>query len=61
MKKKDLIRILNNVDDNTEIFIYCSNNRYAIRHSVTADDSITLFVGETDNPPEDYFSTPSRA
>lgn len=55
MNKKQLIKMLNSVPDDLDIFIHCSYNNYDIKHIVDTGNSIVLIVGDTVNIIETEF------
>lgn len=55
MTKKELIKILDKIDDNVPVYIHLSYNTYNIRQIVDWDDFLVITTGEVVNPePEDY-------
>ena len=53
MTKKELVKILDKLDDNDEVYVHVAYNTYAIRQIVNWHDFVVLNAGEVVNP-EDY-------
>lgn len=49
MTKKDLIKSLNKINHDGDVYIHCSYNNYKVRHIVNTGDAVVLIVGETAN------------
>lgn len=55
MTKKELVRILNKLDDNDEVYIHIAYNTYAIRQIINWGDFAVINGGETVNPEPHHF------
>lgn len=50
MTKKELIKILNKLNDDDQVYIHVAYNTYAIRQIINWGDFAVINAGETINP-----------
>ena len=55
MTKKELVQILNKLDDNDEVFVHVAYNTYSIRQVINWGEFAVINAGETVNPEPYHF------